>query len=432
MTDQEIRDKAQDILLSNMVKGYSKSTKEKFHYTKPSPSTYPYQYFWDTCFHVLILNALGQNKMAIRHIESLFALQQDDGFVGHMIYWNNVIPHRLTDIFQSRPDLKSHLFKTHMSALVQPPLAAEAVLKTFQESNDVNFISAIFPKLKKYYKWLADNRDFEGTGLLSIISPFESGMDWKATFDPVVGLPEKKGNKRLFRKMVYVDFRNFIHNYDLKKIYEKDYFIVKEVGFNTIYAQNLEAMALLCELLKDPDGEYYSRLAKKVTQSILEVMYDENDAAFYDVYGKDHKKIKILTPTIFFPVVLKGVSQEISNKVMDSHFFNKKEFSTPFPIPSLAINSPAFDAGESIYIWRGPTWIVFNWFMHRFLLEKGFEKEASLLIKSVKKLISQSGFREYYNPFTGEGNGAKDFTWSGLIVDMMNKEYGETSVINAE
>jgi hypothetical protein len=28
------------------------------------------------------------------------------------------------------------------------------------------------------------------------------------------------------------------------------------------------------------------------------------------------------------------------------------------------------------------------------------------------------GFREYYDPIHGDGLGAKDFTWSGLLIDM--------------
>jgi hypothetical protein len=32
--------------------------------------------------------------------------------------------------------------------------------------------------------------------------------------------------------------------------------------------------------------------------------------------------------------------------------------------------------------------------------------------------VARSGFREYYDPCTGEGFGAREFTWSGLLVDM--------------
>jgi hypothetical protein len=49
----------------------------------------------------------------------------------------------------------------------------------------------------------------------------------------------------------------------------------------------------------------------------------------------------------------------------------------------------------------------------------GFEKEANGLFNSIKALIEKSGFREFYNPNTGVGYGAYDFTWSGLVVDMM-------------
>lgn len=420
MTNEEIFEKTREVLYENMIKN-KPDGKKKFHYTKPSPSQYPFQFFWDTCFHVFILSALGEHNMAKKHIVSLFAMQDDDGFVGHMIYWDRLIPGRLTDSFQSKPRLKN-FFQSHMSALVQPPLAAQAVARIYEASGDKEFLGQMLPKLKKYYRWLARNRNFDGDGLLTIISPFESGMDWKPTYDPVVGFSGKKANWRLFLKVIKVDLRNYLNNYNLKKIYQKDYFLVKDVGFNTIYAQNLKALAGLCKELEDPASEEFYNLASKVVQNILKVMYNEEDAAFYDVFGKNNLQIKILTPTIFYPVVLKDIPEEITKKVMDTHFFDSEEFDTPFPIPSVAKNHTSFNPTESTYIWRGPTWIVSNWFLHQFLMEKRYNKEADKLIDSIKKLIEKSGFREYYNPFTGEGYGAKDFTWAGLVTDMIQMQ----------
>ena len=43
---------------------------------------------------------------------------------------------------------------------------------------------------------------------------------------------------------------------------------------------------------------------------------------------------------------------------------------------------------------------------------------ADEIYRSSLALVRKSGFREYYNPFTGEGYGAKDFTWGGLVLDM--------------
>lgn len=91
MTDQEIFESAKKVLYENMIKGH-RDGHTSFHYTKPSPGRYPFQFFWDTCFHVFILSALGEHTMAKEHIISLFSMQQEDGFVGHMIYWDRLKP----------------------------------------------------------------------------------------------------------------------------------------------------------------------------------------------------------------------------------------------------------------------------------------------------------------------------------------------------
>jgi glycogen debranching enzyme len=422
MTEKEIRQRVSKIMYENMISGHADAVLTDFHYTRPSSGRYPFQFFWDTCLHIYVLTALGDHTMAKKHLQSLFALQAEDGFVGHMIYWNNVFPKRITDIFQSKPGLKTKIFRSHMSALIQPPLAAQAAWRIYSASGDLAFLRSMLPKLKKYYRWIAQNRDFDGDGLVTIISNFESGMDWKPSFDKVVGFPDKQADWRLFCKVVSVDIRNFLHNYDLKQIYAKNYFLVKESGFNTIYAQNLQAMAKICEKLEDPDAGEFQSLAARVIQSMLDILYDDASAAFLDVYGRQNQKIKVLTPTIFFPLVIKEIPDEISRKVIDAHLFNQEDFGVPFPIPSVAKNHPSFKPGPSMYIWRGPTWILLNWFMHQFFMEKGFVREAEYLVKSIRKLIEKSGFREYYDPFTGQGGGAHDFTWAGLVVDMLNME----------
>lgn len=421
MTDLEIRKRAKEILEKNTFSGYSRHYHTHYHYMKPGPDRYPYQYFWDTCFHVYIMTASGMGEMARQCMKSLFAMQEEDGFVGHMLYWNRFIPSRVTDLFQKKPSVRN-FFKPHMTALIQPPLAAQAVLRIYNTIGDLSFVEEMLPKLKMYYNWLAENRDFEGNGLISIISYFEAGMDWKPSYDGVIGRKPGRADADLFLRVIYIDLKNFLNGYDLKKIYQQNYFVVKDVGMNTIYAQNLKAMAELCRLAGDKEGEQYTNRAAQTINSMLELMYDEEDAAFYDISGKDNQKLKVLTPTIFFPLVLKEIPDRIATGVINRHLFNKDEFAVPYPIPSVAINHPSFNPKESIYIWRGPTWTVYNWFLHQCLIERGFRDEATRTVETLKELISRDGFREYYNPFTGEGYGAFDFTWSGLVVDMMNME----------
>ncbi|WP_347158983.1 amylo-alpha-1,6-glucosidase [Pontibacter chitinilyticus] len=424
-TDAQIKELVRELLYKNMISG--RKAGFNYHYTKPSPSTYPFQYFWDTCFHIFILTELGEVEMAKKHMRSLFRMQQADGFVGHMSYWERLWPARVTDLLQLKPRDVLRLYKPHMSALVQPPLAAQAVLRIYEKSHDTAFLKEMLPKLKAYYGWLATNRDFEQEGLLSIITPFESGMDWKASYDPVLKYTKGVGGPLLFWKVLQVDAHNFRMGYNLPKIYKSNRFIVKDAAFNTIYAQNLEALAHLCSLAGDDAGPRFFAQAEKTAASILKYMYDASEAAFFDLYGHHFTKLKVHTATIFFPVVLKSVPRDVCRKVLETHLFHQDGFHVQFPIPSLAIDEPAFKPGESLYIWRGPTWVVFNWFVQGFLLEKGYNDQAKELLLTVKRLIHKSGFREYYDPFTGEGHGAEDFTWSGLLVDMLNKHKEATS-----
>ena len=424
LNEETLRKRTRKLMFDNMIHGHSKVFDVDYAFTQPSPERYPFQYFWDTCIHAIILVSIGEVEHARKHLRSLFFVQQEDGFIGNIIYWKKIFPARTTDFFQMKASTILQLRSPHMSNIVQPPLIAQSVMRVYEETNDKSFLQEVMPGLKKYYGWLQKNRDFDGDHLLSIISPFESGMDWKATFDPVLGF-HGKANKKLFRKVVTVDFKNFWHNYNLEKIAQAGYFRVKDAGFNSIYARNLQIMAELCRILEDKDEENFRNLAKKVTKSIVDVMYDAENQAFYDTAGPENKKLKILTPTIFYPVLMDVIPDKIDEAVMNRHFYKSEEFDTTYPIPSLAKNEPAFYPGASIYIWRGPTWILNNWFMHKYLLRNNHKEEAKTLMRSMLELIDKSGFREYYNPFTGEGYGAKDFTWGGLVLDMMHNEQYE-------
>jgi len=421
-TDDDIRQAVREMLLANTHEGWSRRFGTDYCYIQPSPGTYPYQYFWDTCLHVFILTALGEHELAMKNMRSLFAMQDDDGFVGHMLFWSNPRPAKWSDIFQGKPSLD--LLRPHMSALIQPPLVAQTVRRIHDGNRDDAFLREILPRLKRYFTWLEENRDLDGDGLLTIVSPFESGMDWKPTFDEVVGFRHGRADWRLFWRVVGVDARNFLHRYDIATLARKDYFLVKEVAFNTIYNQNLTAMADLCDRLGDPDATRYRTRARTVMDAMISRMYDPEAAAFYDVYSRSGEKIRVVTPTILYPMVIRELPQPVGDALIERHVYRDGEFAAPFPMPSVATSDPSFHPGPSEYLWRGPTWVFNNWFVYQCLYYKGYKDEAETLRQTILSLIRQSGFREYYDPFTGEGHGARDFTWSGLVVDMLNIDRG--------
>jgi glycogen debranching enzyme len=71
-----------------------------------------------------------------------------------------------------------------------------------------------------------------------------------------------------------------------------------------------------------------------------------------------------------------------------------------------------------------PVWINTNWMIWLGLLKYGFKQEAGLIKQGVLELADNDGFREYYNPYIGQGLGGRDFSWSAALVIDMIKEKG--------
>ena len=420
MTEAELCEQVRALLLRNERHGYSSLLGQHYCYIAPAMKPYPFQWFWDTCFHTVMLARLGEFDVAKRGLRSLFAMQQDDGFVGHMIFWKQLLPQRRTDVMQARPSWQA--LRPHMSALIQPPLAGVALHALYEASGDRVYLGELYARVKRHHDWLAMNRDFDGDGLLTIITPFESGMDWKPSYDPVLGYqqrvtPQRLYTSRLYWKGVGVDLSNFLLGYDLQRIRSRARFLVKDAGFNAIYAWDLECMEKLAPLAGD-DPAIFAERRRRVLKSMLELMYDEKDAAFYDVREPGAEKLRVRTPTILFPLALPELEASIAQRVFAAHFGREHGFSTPLPIPSVELRDASFFPGETPFLWRGPTWAVINWFLYHALRKRGFDDGAARLRRSLWQAIEKSGFREYYDPFNGEGHGAREFTWSGLRVDM--------------
>ncbi|MFI5269227.1 MAG: trehalase-like protein, partial [Chloroflexota bacterium] len=72
------------------------------------------------------------------------------------------------------------------------------------------------------------------------------------------------------------------------------------------------------------------------------------------------------------------------------------------------------------FIWRGPSWVNTNWLLSEGLRTHGAEDLRQRLASQTCAMIEQSGFREYYHPYTGEGYGSQDHSWSTIVVDMLD------------
>src|SRR5688572_6014935 len=157
MTEHALRETVRELMLRNVKDGYSALLGRNYCYIAPALKPYPFQWFWDTCFHVVILARLGEFDLAKRNLRSLFSMQEEHGFVGHMIFWKQVLPKRRTDVMQARPTWEA--LRPHMSALIQPPLAAVALHTLYEACGDRVYLGEMYARIKLHHEWLAKNRD---------------------------------------------------------------------------------------------------------------------------------------------------------------------------------------------------------------------------------------------------------------------------------
>jgi glycogen debranching enzyme len=189
---------------------------------------------------------------------------------------------------------------------------------------------------------------------------------------------------------------------------------------NTIHSLGHRALARLCAEVGDADGQReHDARAARTERALVEKCWDDERGLFFDLAGADERRLEVSTVSSLLPLALPSLDEEIARRLI-AHVEDPEEYGTPYPVPSTAVSEPAFVPGyvEKL-VWRGPSWINTNWYVMRGLAAHGREDLAHKLAASSATLVEQSGFREYYDPYTGEGHGAHDFSWSALVVDML-------------
>jgi glycogen debranching enzyme len=375
----------------------------QYQYTMPSPSTYPYQWLWDSCFHAIILSHVSVQD-AKAELRSLLSKQFENGMLPHMIYWQKG---ELINIDWGREGT---------SSITQPPMVAYAAWQIFGQDQDVEFLKEIYPKLFHYYQYLLHERDPHERHLVGLINPDESGEDNSPRFDKILGLPPVHTLAENFTQRLSLVGENRTCNFDAP-FCMKNFFWVKDVPFNAIMIENLHSLSKIAEKLeRGYDAAYFDAEAKRVTASMRELMYE--DGLFWPTHGEHYEKIKTKTWAIFAPLFAGILTQDEAKALAERHLRNAKEFDAPFGVPTVSQDEPSFDPKG---FWRGPAWMATNWFIYQGLRRYGLVDEAAQVLERSMQLLEKSGFREYYNPLTGEGLGASEFTWGGLVVDMLEQ-----------
>ncbi len=362
-----------------------------YGYTRPSPTRYPWQWYWDSCFAAIVWRRFDPARSR-SELESLLRAARDDGFIGHVTFWDH--PISLKRRVYYNVDSRS----SPMTSTIQPPLLAWAWRIAVGDPGAE-------PRIARHHEWLVANRDLEGDGLLWLIQPDESGLDSSPKYDPVWGW---RSHARWGFPLLVARSRRL--GWDARRIRAKGHPVLCEVMTNVLWGLSRLAM-----------GE------PSITPALVDRLWDPGSGLFLDEAQPGGGRPLVDTWAGLAPLALPDLPEEIGHRLVE-RVLDPERYWLRYPPPSVSAAEPSFEPnrgpGWKLRYWRGPTWINAAWMLWIGMLRLGYETEAHEMVTRLAPMIEREGLREYYDPRTGEGLGAREFAWTSLIAEMAEPDEG--------
>jgi len=385
-----------------------------YHFYRPSLTKYSAsQWLWDSGWHVIVWS-YRQPQNAIAELRSLLQFQQPNGFIPQIIFWKD---NRCLQIMRSRFLRYPH---KEYTPLTQMPMLAYSIRAIWNATQDRELLKEFVPRIVKYLEWW-ESRDHDNDGLVSIIHPWESGIDASPTYDPAFGLYRPKWYQ------MYSRFFNLCRiyrglNWDEQAILGGEWFNVEDVGLCSVYA---DGWGVLASLAQEFDSELAARCQQRYKiykNAIIYKCWNEERGQFVSYFHQDGEEKALFAETVqtLLPILLDGLPKDIQLRLV-SKIRDLEKFSLPYPVPSVAKSEVTFNPHKSRLLWRGPMWPSTTWLVMEGLLKHGFVSEAEAILDRWVGMCLKHGIYEYYNPISGQGSGQKCLGMSTIIVDMLHR-----------
>src|SRR5829696_1713269 len=382
-------------------------------WTRAAPDLYPHQWSWDSGFIAIGLAHLDTARAA-RELTGLFAHQWKNGKVPHIVFNPAAPPDsyfpgaehwasagRFPDAPPAPP---------YTSALCQPPTHALGALRVWEVAREKGeeyagrrFLRELYPRLLLWHRYLLTEQDPEGSGLVTIYHPWESGTDNSPRFDAAL---ESVEVGELIKRA----------RCDEAKIYEGHPFLVKDVLFSTILVAANEALLEIARVVSVPEedlvlvGGWVER-----GRAGLDDLWDPELGLCLDRDLRHDASLRARTVAGFAPLIAGDLElarlEALLRTLYSPYFLGEPRLRLPLP-PST---SPAQRRFHPRSYWRGPVWPVVSWLLWRSLLRAGESERAEAMRGAALRELAEGGFAEYFEPFTGEALGSHEQSWTAAV-----------------
>jgi glycogen debranching enzyme len=400
------------------------SRNDRGGYTVPTEGLYPFQWNWDSAF-VAMGFAVFDVDRALRELEMLVLGQWSDGMIPHIVF------HAPAETYFPGPDVWGTAHDPPTSGISQPPVLGTA-LRAVSERADAGHrdrIVRLFRSALASHRWWAAARDPEGSGLVAILHPWESGRDNAPCWDGALArVPESTSTPVRRRDTGHVEasmrpsdaeYRRYIHlvdayrdvGWDPARMWAAAPFRVADVGLNAILLRAEEDLLALADRFGGPgDAAEIAGRAGRLAEA-LRGCWDEALGCFVSVDLVSGERIRSASSGGFLPVAT-GAPTDAQVAAMADRVADWRARGL-LAVPSAPPEDPGFDSRR---YWRGPVWPVVNWLIADGFARHGRSEVAAAVDADTLEAISAGGMREYFDPLTREALGGPSFSWTAAAV----------------
>jgi len=325
------------------------------------------------------------------------------------------------------------------SGLIQPPMHAIAVWRILESAVGPERyharIARLYPRLVAWHRYLAERRDPEGSGLVTVYHPWE-GTDNTPRWDAALSrlqVGELPSYTRTDTSLVDADERPTRAEYDrylwlVALLREAGYedeaiqrahpFLIKDVQCSAIFAAACRSLERIAEFVgaaaaeRAEIGAWRERAVAAVTRA-----WDEELGLVLDFDMRTRAPIRVSTSAglcgLLVPDIDRAIAERTEQTLFGPDFAGAPGLAFP-AVLSTARSSPEFRPRA---YWRGPTWPVINWLLWWGMTQRGSSGSAARLRAPNLALLSRADahFAEYFEPFTAEPLGSLDQSWTAAV-----------------
>jgi glycogen debranching enzyme len=409
--------------------------------TSPSRRLYPHQWSWDAAC-IAMGQASWNQERAETELRSLFAGQWRNGLLPHIVFTEQARYFPGPEFWQTERNADAPK-APQTSGIVQPPIHATAIIELYRRARDRSRVRALLeelqPKLAAWHEYLYRERTRNGSPLVEIWHPWESGMDnsplWDDALDRISLAPEQipvyeridldvaeaseRPTDAEYDRYTYLVRLYRELDYDAAAIREATPFAMRPALFNALLVQADLDLAEVSEIVGVPADAYRERAAG-TAREIDAVLWDDERAVYADMDVRAGRFVPARCAAGLAPLMAGVPDAARAARMIERLADSRVGIGDDFAVTSQASADPGF---QPTRYWRGPIWPILNWVLQRGLDRYGYVASARHVRRAMLGLAEGSGFWEHYSPATGRGHGGMEFAWTaGLTLDLLRSE----------